>query len=77
MSEALLEFEVLDADEIKIMLEDENLDRIREQREASEKEEEERRERDRAPKTDFSSKLKDQLSDLTTGQPPLASDPSA
>ena len=77
MSEALLEFEVLDADEIKIMLEDENLDRIREQREASEKEEEERRERDRAPKTDFSSNLKDQLSDLTTGQPPLASDPSA
>jgi cell division protease FtsH len=77
MSEALLEFEVLDAEELKIMLEDENLDRIREKREASQKEEEDRRERDRTPKTDFSSKLKDQLSDLTTGQPPLASDPSA
>jgi len=76
MSEALLEFEVLDAEEIEMMMEDENLDRIREKRAAKQREEE-RRENNRTPKTDFSSKLKDQLSDLATSQPPLASDPSA
>ena len=74
MADALLEFEVLDADEIALLMEEENLEKLRAQR-VIKKKEEAHRESERAPKTDFSSKLKDQLTDLTA-TPPLASDPS-
>jgi cell division protease FtsH len=62
MGEALLEFEVLDMDEIQIMMNTRELEPIREHRR--------RQERARAedgansPKTGFSSKIKDQLGDL-------------
>ena len=62
MSEALLEFEALDAEEIDLLLEFETLDAIRRHRAANEPPEdpaEEQRE-ERQPKTGFTSKLKEQ-----------------
>ncbi|MGM0558241.1 MAG: ATP-dependent zinc metalloprotease FtsH [Myxococcota bacterium] len=58
MAQALLEFEALNADEIDLLLEDRDLDRIREKREREEEEAAEREE-ERAPKKGFSSKLKE------------------
>lgn len=62
MSEALLELESLDSAEIKVLMETESIDEVRKHRElqieALENEE-------RTPKTGFSSKIKDQINDLT------------
>lgn len=58
MAQALLEFEALNADEIDLLLEQRNLDGVREKREADEREAAEREE-ERAPKKGFSSKLKE------------------
>jgi cell division protease FtsH len=58
MTQGLLEFEALDAEDIKILMEDRNLDRIRERRER--KLEKEAEEVSRVPKTGFTSKIKDQ-----------------
>jgi len=72
LTAALLEFEVIDADEIDLMLTDGNLDELRRRRELQAAEERSC-ESERSPKTGFSSKLKDQLSDLTK---PSLNDPS-
>jgi cell division protease FtsH len=69
MGEALLEFEVLDMDEIQIMMNTRELEPIREHRR--------RQERARAedgaqsPKTGFSSKIKDQLGEMAKLDEPL------
>ncbi len=76
IADALLEFEVIDANEIKLLMEHESLEPLRELHAQKAEEAAEKKERDRKPKTGFSSKLKDQLGDLTTGQPPLADTPS-
>lgn len=61
MTEALVEFEVLDSDEIQMLIDDQNIDRLREERakEAAEKEKHEQAQ-EKAPKTGFTSKLKEQ-----------------
>ncbi|MEM1347262.1 MAG: ATP-dependent zinc metalloprotease FtsH [Myxococcota bacterium] len=72
LSAALLEFEVIDADEIELLLADRNLEELRRRRELRAAEERSRQ-AERSPKSGFSSKLKDQLSDLTK---PSLHDPS-
>lgn len=61
MTEALVEFEVLDSDEIQMLMDDQNIDRLRDMRakEAAEKEKHEKAQ-EKAPKTGFTSKLKEQ-----------------
>ena len=61
MAEALLELETLDAEELKILIESQSIDEVREYRD---KEIAARKEEESSPKTGFSSKLKDQISDL-------------
>jgi len=61
MAQALLEFEALDSDEIELLLENQDLESIRNYREEHEKEEEE--DADRVPKTDYDSELKEKKSD--------------
>lgn len=65
MSQALLEFEVLDAEEIDMLVEYERLDELRERRRQQAEEEQRRSEEERQPKTGFNSKIKDQLENLT------------
>lgn len=61
MTEALVEFEVLDSDEIQMLIDDRNIDRLRDERakEAAEKEKHDQAQ-EKAPKTGFTSKLKEQ-----------------
>lgn len=61
MTEALVEFEVLDSDEIQMLIDDRNIDRLRDERakEAAEKEKYDQAQ-EKAPKTGFTSKLKEQ-----------------
>ncbi|TXD35772.1 ATP-dependent metallopeptidase FtsH/Yme1/Tma family protein [Lujinxingia vulgaris] len=59
MTEALLEFEALDADEIRYLAEEGKLDWIREERQKKMAEEAE--EAEKAPKTGFASKIKEQV----------------
>lgn len=63
MAAALLEFEVLDYKELEMLMEFENLDSIRKHREIL-KEKEEKAKAERKPKTEFSSNIKDPISDL-------------
>ena len=57
MAEALLEFEALDSDEIGLLLDESNLEAIREYRERKDEETEE--ESERVPKTDYDTELED------------------
>jgi cell division protease FtsH len=61
MTEALVEFEVLDSDEIQMLIDDRTIDRLRDERakEAAEKEKHDQAQ-EKAPKTGFTSKLKEQ-----------------
>lgn len=61
MTEALVEFEVLDSEEIQMLIDDRNIDRLRDERakEAAEKEKHDQAQ-EKAPKTGFTSKLKEQ-----------------
>lgn len=62
MAEALLEFEALDSSEIEIILHDEGLERLRDQREKEMKaqdDEDAARDEERAPKSGFKSRLSD------------------
>nr|WP_233497063.1 ATP-dependent zinc metalloprotease FtsH [Lujinxingia litoralis] len=59
MTQALLEFEALDANEIRYLAEEGKLDWIREERQKKAAEQAE--EAERAPKTGFASKIKDQV----------------
>lgn len=74
IAQALLEFEVIDAKEIELIIDAGSLDPLREQRELTARQENDQRDKERVPKTGFSSKLKDQLNDLTN--PELAGDPT-
>ena len=71
MSEALLELETLDAEDIRLMMDQASIEPLRERRR---RQEEERAEPERTPKTGFSSKIKDQITDLA--KPPVADGPS-
>ncbi len=68
MSEALLEFEALDADEIAYLLEERDVEWIREEREREEREK--ARKKEKAPKKGFASKIKDRESE--TGSEPVS-----
>ena len=74
LSEALLEFEVLDLQAIELLLEHNDLAPLREQRQKPPTESTD--DKERAPKSGFSSKLKDQLGDLA-GAPTMPGEPSS
>lgn len=71
LSEALLEFEVLDANEIALLFEHNDAGPLRELKSKPPQDDSSDDQEERAPKSGFSSKLKDQLGDLTA--PPLPS----
>ena len=61
MSEGLLEFEALDADEIQLLVEERSLDTIRQQRARAEREEEQQKQE--APQEGYSSSIKEEADD--------------
>ncbi len=76
LSEALLEFEVLDANEIELLFKYNDMGAIRRLRAKSSSDNgPDNKDKEVAPKSKFSSKLKDQLDDLAPA-PPLAGDPT-
>jgi cell division protease FtsH len=73
MAEALLEFEAIDQQDMKVLLAERDLEPLREHRRKQERARVE--DSDKSPKTGFSSKIKDQIGDLAPSSP-LADGPA-